>query len=375
MLRSVRTLLIVPALIIVYIFTIVYPSFAFGDSALERLEHRQAIYALDEEANRLAQELVMLDLKEKKARVESESIKKELENTRTRKNIAAAEYERALEAKKSSLKKIAFWINFQYRYGYWSLAEVLFGSSTMSDLVNRSLMVALILGRQSRDYLQAVDSCTAARQREEALREAENQLSSQSKSLADQINNIARLAEQRKVFLAEIKSSSRELALKVASLERKMLDSINLVEFLTGALAKFSWLEVKPDRISFNTGGILVELSEATLNGALQASGNQDLQGLSVQLKDDLFILTGKDNKSSSTFTLQGHLVPSETSGAIKIDLKMLSLDGIPVTGEVLREVAGHSGFYLPIPEGMRQFEPSKIDIFDGKLGITLRFG
>ncbi|MFZ5634330.1 MAG: coiled-coil domain-containing protein [Bacillota bacterium] len=370
-----RTLLIIPALIIVYISINVYPSFAYEDPGLERQKHRQAISALDEEASRLAQELVVLDLKEKKAREESELIKKELENTRIRKNNAAFEYERALEAKKSGLKKMGYWVNFHYRYGYWSLVDVVFGAGSLGDLVNRSLMVAIILGRQSKDYLQAVDSCTAARQREEALREAENQLNSQSKSLAGQIDNIAQLAEQRKEFLAGIKRSSRELALKVASLERKLLDSINLVEFLTGALAKFSWQELEPDRVSFNTGGILVELSETTLNRALQGTGDQDLQGLSVQLKEDLFILTGKDKNSSSTFTLQGLLVPSEASGAVRIDLKLLSLDGIPVTGEVLREVAGNSGFYLPIPEGMRQFEPSRIEIFDGKMGITLRFG
>lgn len=349
----------------------------FPASALEGPEDRQlhleAISGLDREAERLTQELLVLDLQLKKSRQEKGAAEKELAATRVRKEQSAGEYQKSLEFKNQRLKKVSLWINFQYRYGYWSLLDVILGSETFSDLIHRTVVVAIILGRQADDYRKAAEACTASLQREKALAEEENLLARQSRLLDDQISLVQNLSDRRREFLEEISMQSHELSLRVAVLERKFLESMNLVDILTGALASFPWQEVKPDRVSVSPGGILVELSESNLNRSLQASGIKDLEGLSISLKPGLMVINGRDRKSSSSFSLGGVLVPSGQSEAVTLEPKTFSLDGIPVTREVIGELAGGPGINLRVP-GDTGFRPSRIEIGDQKLGIILAF-
>lgn len=372
MIKSLRITLIISFITAFYIYLYVYPSSAFQDPGLERQSHLRAISGLEEDANSLAQELVVLDLKLKKAEQERELIIKDLASTREKKDDAADQYKKSLEAQSQSLKKIGLWLNFQYRYGYWSLLDIILGSDSLPDLMNRTAAVAIILGRQAKDYREAAEACAVALQKEKALKEAEEQLNLQNQALSEQIDNIRNISEERKEFLAEIKRNSLDLAQKVASLERKFLASLNLVDFLTNALAKFSWQEVKPDRVSVASGGIVVELTETSLNRSLQSSGVKDLEGLSVSLRPGMFTLTGRDKNSPSMFTLGGSLAPTDDSTAVRLEPKSLSLDGIPVTEEVVREISANSSFNLPIPADVSSLKPSKIDISEGKMNIVL---
>ncbi len=351
----------------------IFPSFALQGAGLERQRHLQAISGLDEEAGRLAQELLVLDLKLKKAREEKELIEKDLAITRVQRDQAYEQYKKSLEVKKQSLKKIGLWLNFQYRFGYWSLLDVILGSETLADLVHRSMMAAIILGRQAEDFRTAAKACAASIEREKALAESENRLIRQNRSLADQIDEIQDLSDRRREFLSEIKTRSRELALEVAALERKYLDSLNLVNFLTESLAKYPWQEVKPDRVTVGPGGLVAELSEATLNRSIQASGLKELADLSVGLKPGLFVLTGRDQNSNTAFSLGGALVLSGQSAEVRFEPRTLSLDGVPVTEEVTREIAASLAIYLPIP-GNTGFKPSRIEIRDQIMDITLVF-
>lgn len=368
----IRTPIIISVLTAIYIYISVYPSFAIQDTGQERQRHLRAISILEEDAEKLAQELLSYDLKLKKAEGERDLIEKELVNTRIIKDEAISQYKSSLDSKNKALKKISLWVNFQYRYGYWSLLDVIFGADSLPDLISRSMVIAIILDRQGKDFMAAAEACETSRLREKALADLEDRLNHQNQSLAAQIGSIRSLSEERSKYLEEIKSSSRELAVKVAALERKFLSSLKLVDLLTTALAGFSWRDIKPDRVSFRPGGILVELSEATVNRSLQESGLKGLEGLSVNLRDGLFIINGRDNNSTSVFTLAGVLVPSAGSMSVMLSPKSLSLDGIPVEGEIVRELAGSSSFYLPIPEDMSAFKPSRIEITNGKMGITL---
>lgn len=374
MVKPVRITIIISFLAAFYIYLYVCPSSAFENPGLERQRHLHAISSLEEDANRLAQELVVLDLRLKKAEQERELIVKELADTRKKKDDAADQYKKSLESKNHSLKKIGLWLNFQYRYGYWSLLDIILGSDSLPDLINRSAAVAIILGRQAKDYKLAADACEVALQTEKAMKDAEEQLNLQNQSLSEQINTIQNISDQRKEFLADIRRNSLELAQKVASMERKFLDSLNLVDFLTSALAKFSWQEVKPDKVSVGSGGILIELTETSVNHSLQASGVKDLEGLSVSLRPGIFILTGRDRNSPSMFSLGGSLVPANGSTAVRLKPKTLSLDGIPVTEEVVREMGTGSSFFLPIPAEANSLKPSRIEISEGKMNIILAF-
>ncbi|MCL6611554.1 MAG: hypothetical protein K6T66_08450 [Peptococcaceae bacterium] len=371
--RSPLIISIISVLTAVLISLVVFPALALPDPALERRKSLQDVSGLEEEADRLARELLVLDLKLKKARQDKELAEKELAATRKKKDGAAEEYRRSLEAKNASLKKIGLWVNFHYRYGHWSLVDVILESESLSELAYRSVMAAFILGRQARDYRTASDACTAAGQKEKSLAELENLLILQNRSLEDQIGNIQSLSDRRKEFLAGIKARSRELALQVADLERKFLESLNLVDLLTGALAKFAWYEVKPDRVSVGPGGIRMELSESALNQSLRASGIKELEGFSVKLRPGLFIVNGRDKNSTSTFALEGVLVPSGRSGSVRFEPKTLSLDGVPVAEEVVRELAGSMAIQLAMP--LDAFStPSRIDIYEEKMAVTLAF-
>lgn len=367
-----RTPIIISVLTAIYIYISVYPSFALQDTGLDRQRHLRAISVLEEDADRLAQELLAFDLKVKKAEQERALIEKELVNTRIMKDEAISLHKSSLESKGQALKKISLWVNFQYRYGYWGLLDVIIGSDSLSDLISRSMVVAVILDRMGKDFRAAAEACETSRLREKALADLEDRLNAQNQSLTEQIASIRSLSEERLKYLEEIKSSSRELAVKVEALERKFLKSLKLVDLLTGALAGFSWREIRPDRVSFQPGGILVELSETTVNRSIQESGIKGLEGLSVNLRDGLFIINGRDKNSTSVFTLAGVLVPSTGSKTVRLSPKSLSLDGVPVAGEIVRELAGSSAFYLPIPEDMSSFKPSKIEITNGKMDITL---
>ncbi|MFZ5649056.1 MAG: coiled-coil domain-containing protein [Bacillota bacterium] len=371
--RSVKTAAII-SLALFVVCLVANPRFAAPETANERGKYRQAISSLEADANLLAQEILALDLKQKKALQQKGIIEKEMSRTREMRDEALDQYNKSLEAKKQSIKKIAPWLNFQYRHGYWSLIDIIIGSESMSDLANRSMMVSLILGQQVKSYREAEEACSDSLKKEERLMDALNLLDHQNKSLENQINEIKTLAELRVEYFEQLKRTSMDLAQKVEDLERKFLHTLNLIDFFTGAMAKFPWHHVEPDRITMNIGGISLEVSENKLNGSLQESGDERLRDLSVKLSPGMFALTGKDGNSSSTFTLGGTLVPTGQSSTVRLDPKSLSIDGIPVTGNVLGDLAGDTGFSLPLPDAMRLYKVSKIDIGDRKVVITLSF-
>lgn len=370
---SFKTVIII-TLLMTFVSLAVCPRLSATGAANEREVYHQAISGLRADAEVLAQELVALDLKHKKALGKKEIIEKEIMKTREMKDEALEQYNRSLDAKNQSLKKVRPWINFQYRLGYWSLVDAIIGSESMAELVNRSVMVSLILSRQVKSYRDAEEACSESLRREKSLTEALDLLDRQNKSLEEQINQIKYLSDRRLQYYEEIKRSSEELAQKVSDLERKYLQTLNLFDFMTGAMAKFPWQNVEPDRISMGIGGISLEFSESKLNMSLQQSGDEILRDLSVRLFPGMFSLTGKDKNSPSTFTLGGTLVPTGQSSNVQLEPKSLSIDGIPVAGQVLGELAGGKGFNLPLPDAMSYYKVSNIDIQEQKVILTLSF-
>lgn len=350
------------------------PRPAAPDPGRERENYRQSISLLEEDANLLAQEILALDLKQKKARRKKDAIEKEISGTRAMRDEALVQYNKSLETKNQSLKRIRPWVDFQYRQGYWSLLDIIIGSDSMADFLNRSMMVSIILSRQVKAYNEAEEARSDSMRKEKRFKESLELLEHQNKSLEEQINEITALTERRVQYFEEIKKTSAELAQKVADLERGFLNTLNLYDFLTGAMAKFPWQNVQPDSISMNIGGISLEISENRLNAHLRDSGDESLKALSVQLLPGMFSLTGKDSNSLSTFTLGGTLVPTGQSSAVRIDPRSMVIDGIPVTGEVLGELAGNTGFSFPLPDAMRFYKVTNIDIKEQKVLIHLSF-
>ena len=368
-----RLYLIIMVLTAVYLNLCAFPAPATSSPGLERQEHLRQLTGLEQESYRLAQELLVLDLRLKKTGLEIEAIQKDLATTISKKEEAAEKHQESLENQRRSFKKIGRWINFQYRYGHWGLLEVILGSESLSDLINRSLAVSILLERQAADYRKAAENCAALLQSRNTLAELEDRLNRQHQSLAGEMDNLSRLSDQRRQFLEDIQRDSRDLAQRVAYLEKQFLDSLNLVELLSSALAKFAWNEVKPDRVAVRSGGLLVELTEATLNRSLRESGLKDLEGYSVSLRPGLFVIIGRDKNSPSMFALGGTLVPSGQSAAVRLEPSTLDLDGVPVAQEVVRQMAAGSDFQFSLPAQFN-LKPSRIEIKDRAIGITLSF-
>jgi len=339
----------------------------------ERLILHQAISDLQSDADVLVQELFLLDLKLKKAEQKSELIKKELTSTGEKRNEALIQYNKALKVKQQTLEKIKPWIDFQYRYGYWSLIDSLLGSYSLSDLLSRTMLVSLILGRQVKDYRAAENAREVSLYKEQSLKEAVDQLARQNSELEGQIEEIKNITDRRKAYLEGINSNSSELAQKVMAIETRLLYSLDLYNFLTRALAKIPWANIEPDRIDIGLGGITLEISESSLNESIHSSGDEGLKRLSVDLRQDIFSLMGKDNKTPSTFMLGGSLVPDGSAGTVRLNLQSLSLDGIPVTGKVLEELAGNPILQMPLPEEMKTLKVSGIHITDDNLIVLLK--
>ncbi|KJS02458.1 MAG: hypothetical protein VR68_03030 [Peptococcaceae bacterium BRH_c4a] len=365
--------LIISIIAAIIFYSSIYPSFSRAEGDQRQKSH-QAISVLEGDAYLLTQELLVLDLKQKKAEEKKNLIEKDLIETRQKRNDALDEFNEALEIKKDSLLKVSPWINFQYRYGYWSLLDILIKSSSLSDLLNRSIMVSFILDQQGKTCKQAENACIASLQKEKALNDVVEGLDRRNKALGVQIQDVKKISEQRQEYLEKIKRTSRDLAQQVTLLERKLLSSINLFDLLIGAAARFPWQNVEPDRLWLGPGGVSVEISEKNLNGALQRSPDENLRGLSVNLKQGIFMLTGKDTKSNSTFTLGGTLIPVGENTAVKLGIKSMILDEIPVTTEVLGELAANSGFRLPLPESMKLYKLTGIDISEEKVTISLSY-
>ncbi|MFZ5651922.1 MAG: coiled-coil domain-containing protein [Bacillota bacterium] len=368
--RSVKTAVIL-SVALFFVSLAASPRLAAPEPGREREKYRQAISGLEADANLLAQEVLALDLKQKKARQKKDAIEKEISSTRAMRDEALEQYNKSLETKKQSLKKIRPWIDFHYRHGYWSLLDIIIGSDSMTDLLNRSMMVSIILSQQVKAYNEAEEARSNSLRKEKSLKESLELLDRQNKSLEEQINEITALTERRVEYFEEIKRTSAELAQKVADLERGFLHTLNLFDFLTGAMANFPWQNMQPDRISMNLSGISLEISESRLNEHLRESGDESLKAISVKLLPGMFNLTGKDSNSFSTFTLGGSLVPTGQSSAVRLDPISMSIDGIPVTGEVLGELAG---FSLPLPDAMKYYKVNRIAIEDQKVVITLSF-
>lgn len=365
--------LIISIIAAIIVYSGIYPSFTRAGEDQRQKSH-QAISVLEGDAYLLTQELLVLDLKQKKAEEKKNLIEKDLIETRQKRKKALDEYNKALEIRKDSLLKVSPWINFQYRYGYWSLLDILIKSSSLSDLLNRSMMVSFILGQQGKAYRQAENACIASLQKEKALNDAVEGLDRQNKALEDQIKDVKYLSEQRQEYLENIKRTSRDLAQQITVLERKLLSSLNLFDSLTGAVARFPWQNVEPDRLWLGLSGVSVEISEKNLNGALQWSPDENLRSLSVNLEPGMFTLSAKDTKSNSTFTLGGSLIPMGEHNAVKLGINSMILDSIPVTPEVLGEMAASSGFRLPLPERMKLYKLTGIDISEEKVTISLSY-
>jgi len=367
-----RVLLIISLSTAFFTSLYLYPPYATPDPLGDRVELHHSISLLDTNADVLAQELLMLDLKIKKAQQTRDLIQKDLASTSEKRDEALKQHNEALGNKKNSLKKIGPWLNFQYRNGYWKMVDSILDSSSLSELINRTMLISFILERQMKDYRTAQEDCASYLQKEQALNEAADQLNIQSTLLEDQIKELKVISDRRKTYFADIKNTSLDLAKKVTSLEMRFLASLDLYSFLTGAIAKFSWSGLEPDRISFNADGIHLEISEASLNKSLHTSGSEDLKIMSVDLRPGIFALSGKDKKIPSSFALGGVLEPSGQFSSVKFYLRELSLDGIPVTREVIDMLTDNWGFQIPIPEAMRLFKISRIDISDDKFTMVL---
>ncbi|MFZ5645407.1 MAG: coiled-coil domain-containing protein [Bacillota bacterium] len=370
---KIRDFLIIPLLTVFFTYLIFPPLFAAPNDEQDRLQLRQSISRLESDANALAQELLVLDLKGKKAEQEKEVLKREIADTKEKKNVAEFEYNTALNNKNETLKKLKPWINFQYRFGYWTLVESILGSSSLYDFINRTMMMSFILGQQVKDYRTAEEACEVSLQKEKALKETIDRLTGQNALLELQIQEIRKLSEYRREYLEEIQRTSSNLAKKVVAIESNLLYSLNLYQFLTGAIAKFPWNDINPDNISFNFEGVVIEMSEKNLNNTLQSSGDEDLKRLSVELSEGVFTLSGIDTKAPSKFSLGGVLVPDSQSSAVRLDPRTLSLNDIPVTKDVLDQLASSSVFQMPIPEDMLSFKVSRIDITDENFIIVLK--
>lgn len=370
----IHSLLIITLFASSYFYTGKNDVSASENRAVERERYNNQITELDQEANNILQELLLLDLKYKQASQKKDLVEKDLNLALGRRDLARAEYNLSLENRKKSLERVRPWVNFQYRFGYQGLLEIILDSDSVSDLVSRSALVWMVISRQMKAFNEADQACAATLQKEEALRQAVEELNSSRQSLDRQLRDISALAQQREDFLSEVRNNSRELAGKIVSLEQDMLYNLNLFNLLISLVGKFPWEGVQPESITPAAGGIRVVISENSLNQSLQSSGDPDLRNLSVDLRPGTFALDGKGGKSTPSFVLEGALTPCGHSSSVLLDITNFSLDGIPLNNTVLQEFKKDSPvFSPPLPEGMKAFNITGIEIMDNKVALTIR--
>ncbi|KJS15246.1 MAG: hypothetical protein VR69_14125 [Peptococcaceae bacterium BRH_c4b] len=338
----------------------------------ERIKARDTLDSLVRDEKTLAEEILLVDLKIRRADDRLSKLQREIATTRALRQDSQNKFATAVEKKKASQDRLAFWLKFQYVRGNGTLLDLIFRSSTFTEFINRTHLVAIIMGQEFRAYTETSQYAALAAEHEKILHQNELELSAKMMALDKQISEIQNFRNSRERIWNGIKERSAGLTRKIYEMEKSWYQSINLLSLLADNLITMSRQTIPPDRYYFSPGGLVAEYKQITLNQAISKSDDPRVRNITVRLEPDIIIFTGYDRTDQSGFQISGHVTASAETGGIYFVPESLLLDGVPVSGKILEEIAPGKLVSLGELPATGFFNLSKVIISNGLLKIIL---
>lgn len=289
----------------------------------------QEMLQAQEEAHRLAQELVGLDLQI----LEAEANQKQLgaEEAATRRSLQTLQQEitRLQGELASQQHTVDAVVRFLYEDGTVSLLEVLLQSTSFTDFLTRFAYVQAIV----RYEVGVLHSVAAERrllgEKEQALADASRKLEEQARRSAEALAKLRALRAEHGALLSSVEARALALSDQLAALDRAILSGFPALEYLLAHFAELPWADLTPDRVDAGLGGLRAIFSQSSLNGLLARV--PDLQGIALELDEGgAAAVTGPP----SNIRLAGPLL-AEGDG-LQWQPDTLSVGGVPAPKQVL---------------------------------------
>jgi hypothetical protein len=207
-----------------------------------------------------------------------------------------------------------------------------------------------------------------------AVRQTRDELSAKSAELAVRLHEMEQARAGREAFLAELRRQSSDLAVKVAAVETQWYNSLYSLHYLIVNLNSLPLYTLSPDKSELTRSGLRLEFSDQEINRKLAEMGDANLAGYSVRCYPGRFTVAGPASEQGGPdFVVEGNFLLAEDE-RVRFVPENLTLEGVPVSREVLGYLSSESGMVIDYGAYVEAFRLTAIDIEEGKIAITLGF-
>lgn len=348
---------------------------AAGSNAPSGVEQRgqdvalMSIYTQREKA--LAAELLALDLQlddllKQQAVITQRLRVLERDSLAARRALVLAEERLAI-----SRKRLGRWLCYLYENGRLTILNILLDASNFNDLLRRAELVSWMADYEAgilREVRGRRDVVSAALVETQALGQESRE---QEKVLAARITDTKRLQGQKAAMLDALQVESTDLACRITALEEQWYASLTPLHSLIGRMDQLFIKELRPDRIYFAGRHMRMDVSESTINAALGRMDVGDGSALRVRLSTEGITVAGV-SEGTTSFSLTGSLVPDRGGRAVRFKPVSLTLDGVPVQPDVLRNITQEGGLFFALGRQAPMFAVRSITTGDDRVTIAL---
>ncbi len=324
--------------------------------------------------NKILAELVALKLQIENARFHIQSL--EEQNVQNLRKKAAQEGE-LLQIKADlavSSRELGRWLEFNYRYGYVSILDVLVSSSGFNDLINRSFLLSAIMDQQARVFQHH-------RELESRAGEKLAQISAVNKLIAaDKLKQEKKIAELQKKekelaeFLSVLRNQSAALEAKLNALSRQWAEVTGLTSGIITRLSTLPADQFPPDKISFSFGGMRLEYSDQSINRAIKRVGPNPAAGVNVDIKPGLIIISGRTGEQGVAFEIKGDFEISPDKKKIIFIPESITVDNDTQSGYMMAAILDNSDLTWDITRYYPNLSITGFSSDSGKITFNLKY-
>ncbi len=315
--------------------------------------------------------MLAVELQIKAVREREEEKARQVESLRakilTAQNELQSRRQQLAAAQKAFLRQLSFF----YRLGPASLLGVLLGAESFGDFVNRSFFVGALLARQVRLVESIRQHAASIAERLGELEKLESDLAGELEAQRLLLARLERLRNDKALLEEQLRSLPPPLARELLETSRRWA---GLLFGLQGTMARLGELPagtLTADRFSLTASGMVVEISESTLNRLLDLARDGALEAVSVRLSPGGATVEGRLAGGGEPFYLEGELGFDRREGVVYLSPRAIGLQGQALEGELLdflaasRFLAWRVGDFAPL-------EVASVTATQGRLAITL---
>lgn len=316
--------------------------------------------------------MLALELQIKAVREREQEKARQVESLRAKILTAQNELQSRRQQLAAAQKAFMRQLSFFYRLGPASLLGVLLGAESFGDFINRSFFVGALLARQVRLVESIRQHAASIAERLGELEKLESDLAGELEAQRLLLARLERLRNDKALLEEQLRALPPPLAAELLETSRRWA---GLLFGLQGTMARLGELPagaLTADRFSLTAAGMVVEISESTLNRLLDLARDGALEAVSVRLSPGGVTIEGRLAGSGEPFFLEGGLGFDHDEGVVYLSPRTVGLQGQTLGGELLdflaasRFLAWRVGDFAPL-------EVTSVSAIQGRLAITLR--